>query len=514
MFAMSFHDGMASVLGSYVTSSFGQNPLTELSGVISQLAAGLVKLPFAKLIDIWGRPQGFALMVISSTIGYIMMAGCNSVATYLVAQLFYQIGYTGVQFCIMIFIADTCSLRNRAFVLAFSSSPDIATAYAAGPAASRAYHNGIGWRWCYGMWAVIVPILCAPLFGLFYHHDKLAEHRGLVAKDSHECRRRTWYQLILYYLTEFDVIGLLLLSAGLALFLLTFSLYAHQPHKWRQPFIIAFFVAGGLLVIAFAIYERFFAPVTFFPWALMKNRTVIFTYTMVAALYTPFSIWDSQYFRQLLQTTFDLTMTQTTYMSSIYTVGACVWSIVFGLILRYNGRSKWHAVLFAVPITILGVGLQIHFRQPHTDPGYIAMCLVFVAVGGGTLVICEQVNVMAATPHNYVAAILSLEGMISYIGQAVGSSICSAIWIGIFPGRLRKFLPLGAPLSEIYSSLPKQISYPMGSPVREGVNLAYSETQRIMLITAVCMYLITWVSVMLWEDVDLKNMRKQQDRVI
>lgn len=95
------------------------------------------------------------------------------------------------------------------------------------------------------------------------------------------------------------------------------------------------------MIIAFALYERFLAPVTFIPWELMKNRTVFFTYTMVACLYTAWYIWDN-YFYSMLVVVFDTGITNATYISNIYTIGATFWSIVMAAIIRYNWRLKGH----------------------------------------------------------------------------------------------------------------------------------------------------------------------------
>jgi hypothetical protein len=181
-----------------------------------------------------------------------------------------------------------------------------------------------------------------------------------------------------------------------------------------------------------------------------------------------------------------------------------------GLIIRYNGRLKWQALYFGVPITIIGVGLMIHFRQPDVNIGFIIMCQIFIAFGGGTLVICEQMTVTAVSSHQYVPAVLSMENMIANIGGSIGSTIAGAMWTGIFPQKLVEYLPASAldDLSAIYGSITVQSSYAIGSPERDAINRAYSDTQRYMLITATCLYVITLVSVMFWKDVDVKHMKK------
>jgi len=85
--------GMAGSLSPYVTSSFALHSLTAATSIMSSIIGGLTKLPLAKILDIWGRPQGYAVMVLFLTIGLIMMAGCNNVQTYAAAQVFYWVGY-------------------------------------------------------------------------------------------------------------------------------------------------------------------------------------------------------------------------------------------------------------------------------------------------------------------------------------------------------------------------------------------------------------------------------------
>jgi hypothetical protein len=85
--------GMTGQLTPYVTSSFQAHSLTAATSIISSLIGGIFKLPLAKILDIWGRPQGFALMVRSLTLGLVTMADCNTVETYAAAQVFYWLGF-------------------------------------------------------------------------------------------------------------------------------------------------------------------------------------------------------------------------------------------------------------------------------------------------------------------------------------------------------------------------------------------------------------------------------------
>lgn len=88
----SMHSTMNFAFNPFVTSTFQKHGLTATTSVMSSLIGGLSKLPLAKILDIWGRPQGFAISVIVLTIGLIMMASCTSVEMFAAAQVFYWVG--------------------------------------------------------------------------------------------------------------------------------------------------------------------------------------------------------------------------------------------------------------------------------------------------------------------------------------------------------------------------------------------------------------------------------------
>jgi len=505
-FMNAFISGCSFTLAPYVTSAFQEHSLTALTSVISSLIAGLWKLPYAKIMNVWGRPQALALGVASATLGLIMTAGTNGVQTYCAAQVFWYVGYLSVDFSITVFIADSTKLKNRGLFIGYVASPWLITTWVYGYAVESIL-AGIGWRAGFGIFSVALPLTCAPLITLFYINERKARRQGLIQPNP---SRGTFTQTVLYYAKEFDVVGLLLLATGLALILLTFNIYTYQAGLWKSPLIICFYIFGGLLIIAFVVWEAKFAPVTFVPWHLLKNRTVIFTYTMAFCLYIGWYIWNS-YFYSLLIVVFRLSVPHATYISNTYTMGSCFICIIYGITLRYYGHLKWCSLFWGVPLTMLGVGLMIKFRQPDSNVGYIVMCMIFIAFGGGVLVTSEQTTLMAVSKQQDFPALLAVEAMIINVGSAIGSTIASAMWQGIFPVRLQRYLPASAQadFASIYGDLVVQSSYPVGSATREAIVRAYAETQRLMLITATCIYSLCIFSVALWQDVDVKNMAQR-----
>ncbi|KAI1339940.1 major facilitator superfamily domain-containing protein [Xylariaceae sp. FL0016] len=511
-FVDAMQQGMGSLLTAYVTSAFQEHSLTATTGVFSSIIGGVSKLTLAKILDIWGRPQGFIIVVLLMTLGLIMMAACNSVQTYAAAQVFYWVGYNGISYSISIFIADTSALKNRGLMLGFLSSPYIATVWITGPMADSIIHGGPGWRWGFGIFAIITPLMCLPLFSLFMYNQHKAFKQGLIQKKKSD---RTLLQSVSYYFWQFDVICLLLVSGGFALFLLPFSIYSYQAYGWRDPLTISMIVVGGVLLISAAVWERFFAPVKFLPWELLKDRTVLGACILAAVLFIEYYIWTS-YFTSWLQVVLGLNLTQTGYISNIYSIGSCFFSIIIGILIRVTGRYKWIALFFGVPVTILSIGLLIHFREPGTHLGWIIMCEILYAFAGGACVICEQVAVMAAAAHQHVSVVLAMEGMFSSVGGAIGSSIAGAIWTGIFPVKLAEYLPAEAQanLTTIYGDINTQLSYPMGSPTRDAIIRAYGEAQKWMYVGATTITIVGLVAVAFWRDIKVKDFKQVKGTVI
>jgi hydrogenase-4 membrane subunit HyfE len=71
------------------------------------------------------------------------------------------------------------------------------------------------------------------------------------------------------------VIGLVLVCAGFSLFLLPWALQDYQKKGYASPLFICMVTLGLVLIALFIIWERLFATKTFFPFRLMRDRSVI-----------------------------------------------------------------------------------------------------------------------------------------------------------------------------------------------------------------------------------------------
>ncbi|RDL41180.1 Siderophore iron transporter-like protein [Venustampulla echinocandica] len=495
-------------LSYYVTSSFALLPLTGTTSIISSIVGGVFRLPTAKFINIVGRAEGFAIMTGFTTIALIMMAACRNVETYAAGQVFYWVGFNGMTYVLDVFMADTSSLKNRALVFAFSTTPYIVTTFI-GPRAAQSFIETSGWPWGYGTFAIVTPVITIPILTLLWVNQRKAIRDGLLVKEE---SGRTVRQSVAFYFWEFDFIGLILICAGFVLVLLPFSLASYQSKGWRSGMIIAMLVIGFVCLFAFAAYEKFFAPKSFIPFHLLTDRSALGACLLSCFVFISFYLWDS-YFYNYLQAVHGLSITNAGYVANIFSIGSCFWSVVVAVAIRISGRFKWVAMA-SMCLQILGVGLMIHFRQASSGIGYVVMCQIFIAFGGGALVICEEMAVMAAAPHEHVATMLALIALFTSVGGAIGQAISGAIYTNKFPAALDRALPGNKTLNaELYGSLPTQLLYPIGSPERTAVIHAYDESMWYLTIAATVFLVPCFGLIAIWKDFRVKDLRQVKGRV-
>ena len=183
-------------------------------------------------------------------------------------------------------------------------------------------------------------------------------------------------------------------------------------------------------------------------------------------------------------------------------------------IIRQTNHFKWLAVI-AAPLEVMAAGLMIRYRRPHTGIRLIIMTQIVETFCASTLVVTEQMAVMAAAEHTNVAVVLALLSMFTSVGAAIGSSISGAIWTNTFPNLLQQALPeeQKSQWKKIYASLVVQKKYPRGSETREAINWAYGVAEQRMCIAAAAFLALTIPCVLLWRDYNVKNIRRTKGRV-
>ncbi|KAI9164073.1 Siderophore iron transporter mirB [Paramyrothecium foliicola] len=493
----------------FATSDFESHSLLTVIYIVANAISAAVYIPLAKILDVWGRAEGYLVMACLATLGLILMATSHGLSSFCAAYVFYSVGFGGMTYCIDVITADSSKLKNRGLAYAFTSSPYIITAFA-GPKASDDFLGHLNWRWGFGCFAIIFPVVAAPLFILLKMNLRKAERQGLLVIEK---SGRTLLQSLWHYTVQFDAAGVILFAAGLTVFLLPFTLADSAPNGWKSGYIIAMIVVGLVLLVAFGLYESLIAPTPFIKYELLRDRTVIGAFMLDGTYQVSYYCWNN-YFTSFLQVVNNLTVAEAGYVSSTFDVVSGVLLLFVGYLIRRTGRFKW-LLYFAVPLYILAQGLMIYFRQPNGYIGYIVMCQIFISVGGSIFIIIEQLAMLAAVDHQHVAAALALLYVVGNVGGAIGNTVSGAIWTNTFRKALEKRLPESAlpDLDMIYSDLPTQLSYEVGSPERLAIQEAYGYAQTRMLTAGTCIMGLCFVWVFMIRNINVSKVMQVKGTV-
>lgn len=504
-FMLALQQGMTNTFNLRAYADFSTAPQLTTAYVLASIIGGVIKLPIAKVLTLWGRAEGFTFFVAIYLIGMIVLAKSKGPDSYAAGYVLYWIGYDAIYLIMDVFVADTSGLRNRAFAFAFVGTPFICTAFTASLAA-QSFLETSTWRWGYGAFVIVMFFVFMPLAVVFKFYSMKAHKLGLWRREP---SGRTTIQSFVHYFHEFDIIGCLILIAAFVLFLLPFSLATYGLTEYHSAQFIAMVVIGILLFPVFYIWERYFTRTHFLRYELFRSRTVLGACILSATLYMSFYCWD-MYYQNFVMVVYNLPVSLAGYMTEIYNVGSTFWGVIFGIWVRYTRHFKYTALFFGLPLMFLGAGLMIHFRSSEQNIGYLVMCQIFIAFSGGTLVISQDMAVMSAADRDGVPMVLSILSLFSSIGGAIGYSVTGAIYANTFPEALYKALPESAKANytEIYTGgYTLQTSYPVGSDIRTAIDSAWGTYEKAACTASTCFLILAIPAIAMWKNYNVD--RKQ-----
>ncbi|KAK4105646.1 siderophore iron transporter-like protein mirB [Parathielavia hyrcaniae] len=495
-------------LNPYITSAFGSHGLLTVGTVISTALGGCVPLTMAKVIDIWGRVEGFCMMLLICVLGMIVKAVCTNVQSYIGGHILYWTGHIGLLYVIDVMCADITSLKNRMIIFGINTTPRIAATFA-GPELVARFYSGPGWRWAFGAFIIILVACSVPAMAVMLYMYRKARQSGYAQKQR---SGRSLIQSIAHYAIEFDIFGIVLIMAAFCLFMLPFTLSAYAPQGWKTPYIIAMIVLGVLLFPAFVCYERYLAPVPFLPWKYLREPTIVGSCILYGVMFLSVFCWNAM-FNSYLQVVHRQSIEHAGYILNSFSLTSSVFGPLIGMLISYTGNFKWIAMT-GVPITLLGTCLLIPFRQPDSPVGVLALTQVLVGLGTGIFATCGQLAVMAPVTHQQIAVVNALWGLFGGFGSSIGYSIAGAMWNNITPAKLYELLPEGSKdqAATIFGSITVQMSFADGTPERDAVVGAYAHSQRLMLTAGACFIPLCVGSIWIWKNINVKKLEEEQGK--
>ncbi|THU81737.1 MFS general substrate transporter [Dendrothele bispora CBS 962.96] len=520
--AYSLDQSTTSNYSAFATSTFQQHSsgLASLS-IATNIISAVCKPFIAKISDITSRPYTYIVVLCFYVLGYIVVATCRTISAYVIGEVFVAIGSSGLDLLNDIIVADLTTLEWRGFVSSMLSAPFIINTWFAGKIV-EALSDGEKWRWGYGMFAIIMPVVLGPAIFTLIYLDRQAQKMGLVNIASSNAARRearnlaeqegregprgqvaakavdsqlSWADRAKNNLIEIDAFGLVLLGFGWSLLLLPFSLKTYANGGWHNPSMIAMMVVGGILLICYVLYEKFIATIPSFPNRMLRNKTFMMA-IIIDMMYMVAGFMRSLYFSSYTYIVKEWSVSNWTYFNNTMTLALCIFGICAGLIQRWTHRYK-RLQIIGLCIKIIGVGILLNGHQATENTAALVISQILIGMGGAFSVVGSRVASQASVPHQDVAVVISLLSLWSKIGASIGSALAAVIWSDKMLENLRTYLPstvTDAQVTKFFGNIKAIRAYDLNDPIRQGAIVAYKQTLWYLIVPAVALSFIPLIA--------------------
>ena len=215
------------------------------------------------------------------------------------------------------------------------------------------------------------------------------------------------------------------------------------------------------------------------------------------------------YFQSYLLVVMDLSVTTAGYIVQVFTFAATITSVTVSILIKYSKRYRIFVTIGSC-IYVFGLAFMVLFRKQGASVLALVGAQIMIGVGGGMLHGPAQLGVQASASHQEVAAATAVFLTVLEIGGAAGNAISGAIWSHSVPPKLYAYLPSETrpQADQIFANISLAANgWPMGSPTRAAINLAYQETMTRLLIAAVvaslpCVVLSFWLEDYTLDQID------------
>lgn len=466
----------------YAANNFKDSAASGSINTIKSVVAAAVLVPYARLSDRFGRVETWILACLFFTVGRVVTAATPTFGGLYAGSVVWEFGYAGFRMLATALTADLSGLKDRTFFMNIYLIPIIINLWISGNITQSLIDKGSWyWRWGYGMFAIIVPIVTAVFTLPYFFAQRVAKRQNILPplrlRKGNESIGRALWDLAL----DIDVIGVLLFAAALVLVLLPLTIAGGAESKWDRGYIIAMICVGGFLIIPFVIWELWYARAPFIP---RRRLEVTFYAAMAFELFWRVAIsLELNYVRFILLVAFNQSTSSAQRLGQLYDFMQACTNIGVGIILHFWPHPKFFVFTGSL-VGLLGMGLMYKYRVAYDGlSGYIAAD-VLIGLGGGMMRFPTWTLVHTGVPHDQMAVATGFMMTMYQVGAAVGSCVATAVWTQKLAPKLIELL--GPQLGQQVYKSPLNFTkkYPIGTPTRDKILEAYSYIQRLLMIVA------------------------------
>ncbi|KAK4701852.1 hypothetical protein P7C70_g4376, partial [Phenoliferia sp. Uapishka_3] len=245
---------------------------------------------------------------------------------------------------------------------------------------------------------------------------------------------------IAFRLGVLDWIGTVLILATITLLLLPLQ-WGGNKYAWTSGVVIGTFVAFGVLVVLFTVYEwKFAGKSSILPLRFFRNRTQVGA--CLEAFFLMFVLLLGTYYLPILfQATRGVSATKSGIDILPFMLGVVFAAGAGGGAVSYFGR--YQPILFAAPALIcVGSGLLYTITE-HTPMKTLIGFQIILGIGVGLVMQNTIIAVQAdIEDQNDVSQATGLVTFAQLVGGTIGISIASTVFGSKLSDGLREFAPL------------------------------------------------------------------------
>ncbi|WRT67513.1 uncharacterized protein IL334_004485 [Kwoniella shivajii] len=384
-----------STFTAYATSAFKSHSELAAAGVVSRV---------------------FSMCAYALIISYSMMAGCRNVQTYVGANVFSGLGSTSYEIAIQIYIAETT------------------------PIVSRALWNVAADSFSYGIWSIINAVLAVPFICILVSwHNRVGQNSQIEPLPA----RTTIFDQLFH---QYDIVGVCLLVASVALILVPLTLAKGLAAKWTDQNIAMICVGFGLLLlfVGWSLPKKYrpswlFTPrLPMIPWYTLKDRSVLAMFVINMCDFMSYGCFTT-YFQSFQQVAVRVSPAKASQIDNTLRIVFQVTAVVVGLVMRFwtplcrklgLGERRFHTkwpIWIGIPLCAIGIAIV-----PEID------------VDDQMFQTSSQVAIQAAVKRGELAMATGIFYFAMSLGGAIGVAVAGSIWSEILPDAIRNNLPVAS----------------------------------------------------------------------